>query len=592
MGSVKLDRTNRGKINHGIGSPSAAIRGNVYLDDSESGGVWFRKDGGSWEWYDSPTGETLDVAYDASGGASLITMDAGDVTWAPTGAYSFIVDLTATTGSSTDGFLVENGADYFRVKYAGAGDINFDAAVKGFNVDATGTISFNAINIDTTSNVTNMGTLGCGAITSTGTLDLAANSITMTGSIATTGSRVTKGWFTDLECTNAITGSITGNAATVTVADTASATCYVGLYEAASGSLAGKTDAALTYNASTGALAATSMGVATGGAFTYNSAAALSAITAKNDWNLCGGGNLSMTAEQCVCIGPSAGAAISTTGYSVHVGYSAGSSVVGLYGNNVIVGCIASRDAASIKNSVVSGYAAGIGMNGDYDIAIGTSAGRYYGAGTDQNLSATQCVYLGGLSRASASGNTNEIVIGYNAIGAGSNTATLGNTSITQTQLRGNFGTLVTYGTSAAKVLGLASGTAPTTSPADAVQIYAADFNAAAGTAALHIRSEDGFRSVFGNNWGLFTAGAEVIDASAEKTIFLSNGTAPDAHTDDGTYIYSQDCGGSYNSGLASAAFYSEEPVAAIGSYAPDRVWPITINGLTYLMFLQSCNLT
>lgn len=36
----------------------------------------------------------------------------------------------------------------------------------------------------------------------TGTLAMGANSITMTGSLAVTGSRVTKGWFTDLESTN------------------------------------------------------------------------------------------------------------------------------------------------------------------------------------------------------------------------------------------------------------------------------------------------------------------------------------------------------------------------------------------------------
>lgn len=49
-----------------------------------------------------------------------------------------------------------------------------------------------------------------------GTLSLGTGSLTMTGSLASTGSRVLKGWFTDLEVTNAITGSITGNAATVT----------------------------------------------------------------------------------------------------------------------------------------------------------------------------------------------------------------------------------------------------------------------------------------------------------------------------------------------------------------------------------------
>lgn len=36
----------------------------------------------------------------------------------------------------------------------------------------------------------------------TGTLALAANNLTMTGSIAATGARVTKGWFTDIESTN------------------------------------------------------------------------------------------------------------------------------------------------------------------------------------------------------------------------------------------------------------------------------------------------------------------------------------------------------------------------------------------------------
>lgn len=38
--------------------------------------------------------------------------------------------------------------------------------------------------------------------TMTGTLAMGANSITMTGSLAATGARVTKGWFTDLEVTN------------------------------------------------------------------------------------------------------------------------------------------------------------------------------------------------------------------------------------------------------------------------------------------------------------------------------------------------------------------------------------------------------
>lgn len=49
-----------------------------------------------------------------------------------------------------------------------------------------------------------------------GNLAIGANNITMTGSLGATGARLTKGWFTDLQVTNAIAGSVTGNAATAT----------------------------------------------------------------------------------------------------------------------------------------------------------------------------------------------------------------------------------------------------------------------------------------------------------------------------------------------------------------------------------------
>ena len=75
--------------------------------------------------------------------------------------------------------------------------------------------------------------------------------------IGATGSRLAMLWATDITCTNAITGSITGNAITMTVADTADTSCYVGLWEDAAGNLSPKTDVGLTYNAGTGVLTAT-----------------------------------------------------------------------------------------------------------------------------------------------------------------------------------------------------------------------------------------------------------------------------------------------------------------------------------------------
>lgn len=69
------------------------------------------------------------------------------------------------------------------------------------------------------SSLTSVGTLA--SLTLGGTLAMGSNNITSTGSLGTTGSRLTKGWFTDLEVTNAIAGSVTGNAGTATALQTA-----------------------------------------------------------------------------------------------------------------------------------------------------------------------------------------------------------------------------------------------------------------------------------------------------------------------------------------------------------------------------------
>lgn len=57
---------------------------------------------------------------------------------------------------------------------------------------------------------------GDGTIEGTLGLTYSGTNLQLTGDIGSTGTRITKGWFTDLEVTNAISGSITGNAATVT----------------------------------------------------------------------------------------------------------------------------------------------------------------------------------------------------------------------------------------------------------------------------------------------------------------------------------------------------------------------------------------
>lgn len=75
----------------------------------------------------------------------------------------------------------------------------------------------------------------------------------------------------------------------------------------------------------------------------------------------------------------------------------------------------------------------------------------------------------------------------------------------------GNFGLgQTTFGTSAAKVLAIGSGTAPSTSPADAVQVYSVD--TAAGDARLNVKSETGSTVTIGN--GQVTAEGHVFPAT------------------------------------------------------------------------------
>jgi hypothetical protein len=83
--------------------------------------------------------------------------------------------------------------------------------------------------------------------------------------------------------------------------------------------------------------------------------------------------------------------------------------------------------AASLKNCSGSG-----------NTAIGYNAGALTDAPAfNNNLTGSYSVFIGAQSKALDDAQTNQIVIGSQAIGLGSNTATLGNTTITITRLRG-----------------------------------------------------------------------------------------------------------------------------------------------------------
>jgi len=84
-------------------------------------------------------------------------------------------------------------------------DISWAAATGGGDVSKVGTPVDNQVGVWT----------GDGTIEGAADFTYDGSNFLMTGDIGSTGSRITKGWFTDLAVTNAIAGSITGNAATV-----------------------------------------------------------------------------------------------------------------------------------------------------------------------------------------------------------------------------------------------------------------------------------------------------------------------------------------------------------------------------------------
>jgi hypothetical protein len=117
--------------------------------------------------------------------------------------------------------------------------------------------------------------------------------------------------------------------------------------------------------------------------------------------------------------------------------------------NNIAIGRLAlSPNTSGIRNvalgsqsltsNTTGSYNVGLGYDGlsglssgGYNIGIGYEAGNNITTGTGS-------IMIGGTTRSSAVTSSNEIVIGYNTTGNGSNTVTIGNSSITTNYFSGD----------------------------------------------------------------------------------------------------------------------------------------------------------
>jgi len=127
---------------------------------------------------------------------------------------------------------------------------------------------------------------------------------------------------------------------------------------------------------------------------------------------------------------------------------SANNTAVGYYAlyfntsgiSNTALGSYALYNNTSGNSNTALGYHAFYNnKTGSTNVAVGINAGML-DASSQPLIGSTNSIFLGGSTKAQSNDQTNQIVIGVNAIGAGSNSVVLGNTSITKTLLRGDIG--------------------------------------------------------------------------------------------------------------------------------------------------------
>ena len=90
------------------------------------------------------------------------------------------------------------------------------------------------------------------------------------------------------------------------------------------------------------------------------------------------------------------------------------------------------------SNTAIGAAAIDGNTTGSNNVVLGAYAGSFIADGSTSNTLIDNSVLIGSQSKPLAAGDTNEIVIGYNAVGNGSNTIQLGNSAVTNVNTHGS----------------------------------------------------------------------------------------------------------------------------------------------------------
>jgi len=134
------------------------------------------------------------------------------------------------------------------------------------------------------------------------------------------------------------------------------------------------------------------------------------------------------TGANNMAIGTSALTANTTGSANVGIGGSAlASNTKGV--NNVAIGnsALTLITGTFISHNTAIGTSSLLALTtGITNTAMGYTSGRFIADGTTPNETSSECVFIGGYTKASADGVSRETVIGYDAIGKGTDTAIIG----------------------------------------------------------------------------------------------------------------------------------------------------------------------
>ena len=226
---------------------------------------------------------------------------------------------------------------------------------------------------------------------------------------------------------------------------------------------------------------------------------------------------------------------------------------------NVAIGDVSCEgNSTASYNATVGSYSMQKNTTGNYNVALGTNAGSSITGGAD-NAITNNSVYIGAGTRALASNQTNQIVIGYNSTGLGSNTTVIGNSSTTDTAIYGRM--LVNYSSPVIGTYALdVNGTARVTGDASVNGLTIGkgggnvSSNTALGGAALTSNTTGFDNSAFGSQslrnltTGLFCS---AFGSGALQTFITGT------HNSAFGYVSLYSSVGSRNSAFGSASFYS-----------------------------------